>query len=82
VGKRHPSGDHDGRVPDVAEITLCCRGARRLTAGFAGWEVEVRGPHTILRRVDATAADVNEALAQVGDLGLDLEGFRRLQLSG
>jgi hypothetical protein len=37
---------------------------------------------TILRRVDATPADVHEALAQVGDLGLDLESFRLLELSG
>lgn len=66
----------------VAEITLRCRAARRLTAGFSGWDVEARGPLTILRRADATPADVHEALAQVGDLGLDLESFRLLELSG
>ncbi|HKE77383.1 MAG TPA: hypothetical protein VKB57_27435 [Acidimicrobiales bacterium] len=69
-------------MPAVAEITLRCRAARRLTAGFSGWDVEARGPLTILRRVDATPADVHEALAQVGDLGLDLESFRLLELSG
>lgn len=66
----------------VAEITLRCRGARRLTAGFSGWNVEARGPLTILRRVDASPADVHDALAQVGDLGLDLESFRLHERSG
>ncbi|HZM42059.1 MAG TPA: hypothetical protein VFB94_23245 [Acidimicrobiales bacterium] len=66
---------------DVAEITLRCRGARRLTAGFAGWEVETNGPFTILRRLDASAADVHAALIQVADLGLELESLRRLELS-
>ena len=66
----------------MAEITLRCRCARRLTAGFAGWEVESRGPWTILRRADPTSADVHEALAQVADLGLDLESYRLLELSG
>jgi hypothetical protein len=69
-------------VPPVAEITLRCRAARRLTAGFSGWDVEARGPLTILRRMDATPGEVHEALAQVGDLGLDLESFRLLELSG
>jgi hypothetical protein len=68
-------------MPDVAEITLRCRGARRLTAGFAGWDVEQRGAMTVLRRADATAADVHDALVQVGDLGLELESFRRLALA-
>jgi len=68
-------------VPDVAEITLRCWGARRLTAGFSGWEVEADGPFTILRRVDATPADVRAALVEVADLGLELESLRRLQLS-
>ena len=66
----------------MAEITLRCRSARRLTAGFAGWEVESRGPWTILRRADPTSADVHEALAQVADLGMDLESYRLLELSG
>jgi len=69
-------------VHAVAEITLRCRSARRLTAGFAGWEVEGRGPWTILRRADPTSAEVHEALAQVADLGLDLESYRLLELSG
>ena len=68
-------------VSDVAEITLRCRGARRLTAGFSGWEVSKRGPMTVLRRADATTAEVHDALAQVGDLGLELESFRRLELA-
>lgn len=69
-------------MSSVAEITLRCRGARRLTAGFGGWQVEASGPLTILRRNDPTSAEVHEALAQVGDLGLDLESFRLLELSG
>ena len=68
-------------VSGVAEITLRCRGARRLTAGFAGWEVEADGPFTILRRFDATPADIHDALVQVADLGLELESLRRLELS-
>ena len=35
-------------MPDVAEITLRCRAAPRLTVGFTGWEVEQRGPVTVL----------------------------------
>lgn len=68
-------------MPHVAEITLRCRGARRLTAGFAGWDVESEGPFTILRRYDASAAEVHAALIQVADLGLELESLRRLELS-
>jgi hypothetical protein len=68
-------------VSDVAEITLRCRGARRLTAGFAGWEVETDGPFTILRRLDASAGDIHAALVQVADLCLELESLRRLELS-
>ena len=70
-----------GSVPDVAEITLRCRAARRLTAGFAGWDVETDGPFTILRRLDASAAEIHAALVQVADLGLELESLRRLELS-
>ena len=66
----------------VAEITLRCRSAPRLTAGFRGWEVESRGRWTILRRADPTSNEVHEALAQVADLGLDLESYRLLELSG
>jgi hypothetical protein len=65
-------------VSDVAEITLRCRGARRLTAGFAGWEVEQRGEMTFLRRADATPSEVHDALVEIGDLGLDLESLHRL----
>lgn len=68
-------------VPDVAEIILRCRAARRLTAGFAGWEVEQHGAMTVLRRPDASPTDVHDALAQVGDLGLELESFHRLELA-
>lgn len=66
-------------VTDVVEIILRCRAARRLTAGFAGWEVHQHGSMTHLRRVGATAEEIHEALAQVGDLGLELESFRRLE---
>lgn len=66
-------------VPDVAEINLRCRAARRLTAGFAGWEVEERGPLTLLRRAGATATEIHDALVEIGDLGLELESFRRLE---
>jgi hypothetical protein len=77
----HPSDRHDGCVSEVVEITLRCRGASRLTAGFAGWEVEADGPFTILRRVDATPADVRVALVEIADLGLELESLRRPQPS-
>ena len=66
-------------VADVAEILLRCRPARRLTVGFAGWEVEERGPLTLLRRAGATAGEVHDALVEVADLGLELESFRRLE---
>jgi hypothetical protein len=78
---RHPAESHDERVPAVAEITLRCQGARRLTCGFGGWDVEARGPLTILRMVGATDHDIHEALAQVSDLALDLESFRLLETS-
>lgn len=77
----HPCGPDDARVPDVAEITVRCHGARRLTAGFAGWAVAPRGGMTVLRRVDATAAEVHDALMEAADLGLELESFRRLELA-
>jgi hypothetical protein len=64
-------------VPDVAEITLRCRAAPRLTVGFTGWEVEQRGPVTVLRRSGATSSDVHAALEEVGELGIELESFRR-----
>jgi hypothetical protein len=66
-------------VPDVAEITLRCRAAPRLTVGFTGWEVEQRGPVTVLRRAGATSSDVHAALEEVGELGIELESFRRLE---
>jgi hypothetical protein len=69
-----------GSMPDVAEIVLRCRGARRLTAGFPDWDVEHRGPLTVLRRTDASSSEVHDALVEVGDLGLELESFRRLEL--
>lgn len=68
-------------MPDVAEITLRCRGAGRLTAGFAGWTVEERVAVTVLRREAASAAEVHAALVEVADLGLDLESFHRLELA-
>jgi hypothetical protein len=66
-------------VPDVAEITLLCRATERLTAGFAGWEVEERGALTVLRRPGATTVEVHEALVQIGDLGLEILSFQRLE---
>lgn len=74
-----PAAAKIAAVSDVAEIILRCRAARRMTAGFAGWEVEERGPLTLLRRAGATAAEVHDALVEVGDLGLELESFRRLE---
>lgn len=68
-------------VPDIAEIVLRCPEAPRLAAGFVGWDVEARGAVMLLRRVGATAADVHDALAEVADLGLELESFRRLELA-
>ena len=62
---------------DVAEITLRCRAAPRLTVGFTGWQVEDRGAVTVLRRAGATSSDVHAALEEVGELGLELESFRR-----
>jgi hypothetical protein len=49
-----------------------------LTAGFAGWDVERGDDRTVLRRAGATRGEVRAALAEVRDLGLDLESFRRL----
>jgi hypothetical protein len=63
----------------MAEITLRCRAAPRLTVGFTGWEVEQRGSLTVLRRAGATASDVHAAFEQVAELGLELESFRRLE---
>jgi hypothetical protein len=68
-------------MADVAEITLRCRATARLAAGFPGWEVEPRGAMTVLRRVEATAAEVRAALVEAADLGLDLESFHRLELA-
>jgi hypothetical protein len=34
---------------------------------------------TVLRRADASAAEVHAALVEVADLGLELESFRRLE---
>lgn len=68
----------DGAV--VAEIVLRVRGSVRLTAGFAGWEVERDGDRAVLRRVDASAGDVLDALAEVRDLDLELESFHRHDL--
>lgn len=62
----------------VAEIVLRGRASERLTAGFAGWDVERDGDRTVLRRVGATGEDVRDALVEVRDLGLDLASFRRL----
>jgi hypothetical protein len=79
VDLRHPARGDDPSMADVAEITLRCRAAPRLTAGFTGWDVEFRGPFTVLRRVGATSSDVHTALTEIGDLGLELESFRRLE---
>jgi hypothetical protein len=64
-------------MPDVAEITLRCRAAPRMTVGFTGWQVEHRGAVTVLRRVGATSSDVHAALDEVCELGLELESFCR-----
>ena len=66
-------------MSDVAEIVLRCRGARRLAAGFPGWQVEQRGPLMRLRRSGATAGEVHDALVEIADLGLELESFHRLE---
>ena len=63
----------------VAEIVLDVRPSLRLTAGFAGWNVERGDDRTVLRRAGATRSEVRAALAEVRDLGLDLESFRRLE---
>ena len=34
---------------------------------------------TVLRRRDATAAEVHEAFDEAGELGLEIESFRRLE---
>jgi hypothetical protein len=65
-------------MPEVAEITLRHQVPRRLTAGFTGWEIERRADRTVLRRVGATSAEIHTALVEIGDLGLELESFRRL----
>jgi hypothetical protein len=65
-------------MPEVAEITLYGRVPSRLTVGFSGWEIERHADRTVLRRADATAADVRGALVEIADLGLELESFRRL----
>jgi hypothetical protein len=63
---------------EIAQIILRHRVPSRLAVGFAGWEIERRASDTVLRREGATAADVHRALAEIGDLGLELESFRRL----
>jgi hypothetical protein len=80
----HPQGDDDAAMAvtdgaSVAEIVLDVRASVRLTAGFAGWDVERGDDRTVLRRVGATGSDVRAALAEVRDLGLELESFRRLE---
>jgi hypothetical protein len=66
-------------MSDVAEIVLRCRGARRLAAGFPGWQVEQQGALMRLRRAGATAGEVHDALVEIADLGLELESFHRLE---
>jgi len=66
-------------VPDVTEIVLRVRGGARLTAGFVGWDVERADDRAVLRRVDATPTEVHDALVEVGELGLELESYRRLE---
>jgi hypothetical protein len=63
---------------EVAEIVLRHRVPSRIAAGFPGWAIERRAADTVLRRKGATAADLHRALAEIGDLGLELESFRRL----
>ena len=64
-------------MSEVAEIVLRVRGGARLTAGFDGWEVELGTGQAVLRRVDATATEVHDALVEVSELGLDLESYHR-----
>lgn len=64
----------------VVEIVLRVRASVRLTAGFDGWDVQRGDDRTVLRRIGVTGADVRDALAEVRDLGLDIESFRRLDL--
>lgn len=64
-------------MPEVVEIVLRVRAGTRLTAGFVGWEVTRVADLTVLRRVGATASQVHDALVEVGELGLDLESYRR-----
>ena len=66
-------------VAHIAEITLRCHGAPRLTAGFAGWTAEERDGVTVQRRRDATAAEVHDALDEAGELSLEIEAVRRLE---
>jgi hypothetical protein len=63
---------------EIVEIVLRYRIPSRIAAGFAGWEIERRAAETVLRRKGATVADLHRALAEIGDLGLELESFRRL----
>jgi hypothetical protein len=35
----------------------------------------------LLRRADATPAEVHDALVEIADLGLELESFRRLEMA-
>lgn len=68
-------------MPELAEIVLRCRGNRRLLAGFDGWSIEERGALVLLSRADATTSEVHEALAEIADLGLELESFHRLEMA-
>jgi hypothetical protein len=68
-------------VGELAEVRVRGRCNGRLGVGFDGWDVEASGPISILRRADATPADVRTVLAEIADLGLELESLRRLQLS-
>ena len=64
-------------MSEVAEIVLRVTGGARLTAGFDGWDVERGADRAVLRRAEATTSEVHDALVEVGELGLDLESYRR-----
>jgi hypothetical protein len=64
-------------VAQEVEITLACECGERLAAGFAGWQVEVGGGSTLLRRLDPSAYEVDQVLAEIGELGLELDSLRR-----
>jgi hypothetical protein len=66
-------------VAQEVEITLGCECGERLAAGFAGWQVDVGDGNTLLRRLDPSAHEVDQVLAEIGELGLELDSLRRTE---